>query len=362
MFEYKKYINIIFILFISFFIFRIVQNLDIIKTLKSLVLILNPFIFAFFIAYILNPIMCYLEKELKMKRIYALLAIYVLATGVIILFITIVSPRIVKSIGQIIIDIPNHINNTQNWIDINIIKSKYLEKNGFIDYIKPNINYIISEINNVLNSIFNNIVIKTINITSIVAKIILGLIISIYLLKDKENFIKGIKKIIYVTLEDEKAKHIIDFGKEVDKIFSQFIIGKFLDSFIVGIICFIGFIMLKIPYALLMGIIIGCANMIPYFGPIIGMIPAVTITFIYMPIKALYVLIFILLIQQFDAWILEPKILGDKIGLGPVWIILAIILGGEFFGIIGMFLGVPMIAIIKVILERYINKKLILKK
>jgi predicted PurR-regulated permease PerM len=187
---------------------------------------------------------------------------------------------------------------------------------------------------------------------------IFGFIISIYILKDKEIFIQSSKKFLYALFNKSSVNTFLSFGKEVDSIFSRYIIGKAIDSTIIGLLCAIGMSLLDAPYGLLISLIVGVTNMIPYFGPFIGMIPAFFITLLFDPIKALWVLLFVFILQQFDGFYLGPKILGEKVGVSPFWIILAVTLGGGTFGVLGMFLGVPIIAIAKILIERFIEKRL----
>ncbi|KXZ40789.1 Predicted PurR-regulated permease PerM [Alkalithermobacter thermoalcaliphilus JW-YL-7 = DSM 7308] len=363
MFKIKNSIHFFIILLISFILFRMVNSLDTITVnIKTFISILGPFIWAFSIAYLLNPMMSYLERNFKIKRGLSIGIVYLVVLGLIIITATIVSPRIVKSIAQILNDMPSYINITQEWVKTNVINSKILERYGVTGYVEQNINQILIQVTAFLDKTLNTLVVSIIGFTSVFFNLILGLIISIYLLKDKEQFIISIKKVLYAVFSQDVANSIIKFGTEVDDIFSQFIIGKFIDSLIIAILCFLGLLILKIDYPILISLIIGITNMIPYFGPIIGMIPAVVITLFYSPIKALWVAIFILILQQFDGWVLGPKILGDKVGLSPFWVILAIVIGGGTFGVLGMFLGVPIIAVIKMILERYVAKKLSNKK
>ncbi len=363
MFEYKKTFHFILGILIVFILFKLTSNIDVVwSSFKKIISLSSPFLWAFSIAYILNPVMQYLEKKFKMKRIYSIGVLYIFVLEIIILSIIIISPKLANSIGQIIEDMPRAIDNTQKWIDNNIIKWKYFQKYGTLPYFETKIKYIIGRGSDFLDILLNNIINSVIYITSTFVNFLLGLVISIYLLKDKEGFIRGIKKILYAFLQDNQVKEWEEFGKEVDNIFSAFIIGKLIDSFIIGFFCFLGMIAMKAPYALLLSIIIGITNMIPYFGPIIGMIPAVLITLFYNPIKAVWVFLFLFILQQFDGWYLGPKILGDKIGLSAFWVIVGIVMGGGFFGVLGMFLGVPIIAILKMMIERYINKRIISKR
>ncbi|SHJ79986.1 AI-2E family transporter [Tepidibacter formicigenes] len=357
MFSNEKTKYFIFILFISLILFKFVNNTEFfIQKLSFFTSLINPFIWAFAIAYLLNPIMIYFENNFKIKRGFSILLIYVLLLGIINFTITILTPRIVSSINELSKDMPGYVTTAQNWINQNIIKSKLLQFSN--PYLKQNINTIINEALNFLNITSSNLVTKAINITSNLFNGILGLIISIYLLKDKENLINNTKRLFYALIGKNKSDKLINFCKLVNKIFSQYIVGKAIDSLIIAVICFAGLLILKIPYALLISIIIGITNMIPYFGPFIGAVPSILITLLNSPISALWVGIFIFLLQQFDGLYLGPKILGDKVGLSPLWIIVAVIIGGGAFGLLGMFLGVPAMAIIKIQLEKYINIKL----
>jgi len=178
------------------------------------------------------------------------------------------------------------------------------------------------------------------------------------MLKDKETFILQLKKLIYSITSKDLADKIISLGNELNTVFSRYLVGRIIDGLIIGILCFIGCLILRVPYASVISTIVGITNLIPYFGPLIGMIPAFIITLFYSPIKAVWVLIFIFALQQFDGLYLGPKILGTKVGLRPFWIISAIIIGGGLFGVIGMFLAVPAVAMIKLMLKKYIDKKL----
>ena len=201
---------------------------------------------------------------------------------------------------------------------------------------------------------------KAINFTSSFVKAIFGVIVSIYLLKDKESFISTTKKIIYSFFSKTHAESIISFGSHANTVFNKFILGKALDSLIIGLLCFLGLYLLKIPYASLISLIVGVTNMIPYFGPFIGAIPAILITLITSTsiTSAIFVAILILVLQQFDGWILGPKILGDSVGVGPFAIIVAILIGGKLFGVLGMFLSVPVVALLIDAMEKFTHKKM----
>ncbi len=353
------YLHLIPILLISFTLYKMVNEVDVfLDSLSFIFSLLNPFIWAFAIAYLLNPMMVKVEKELKLKRSWSILIVYILVLGLIVLGITIVSPRIANSIVTLLKDLPYYLDTTEKWGTEQLENLNIFDKYGVRETIEQHLSEVITQVSDYLNNLLTALVTKLITITSGFLKFLIGLIMSIYLLYDKEGFIKNAKRVTFAIFSEKKATGIVSFTREVDGIFSQYLIGKLIDSTIIAILCYIGLSFIKAPYPLLLSILIGITNMIPYFGPFIGMVPATLITVFYSPIKALWVLVFIFLLQQFDGLYLGPKILGDKVGIGPFWIISAISIGGGTFGVMGMLLAVPIVAVIKTILEKYIDRRL----
>lgn len=193
-----------------------------------------------------------------------------------------------------------------------------------------------------------------INVVVVLKNVVIGLIVSIYVLMEKERFEGQTKKIIFAVLPTKQANGLIGIIHKVDEIFGGFIIGKIIDSIIIGILCFIGCSILKMPYTLLVSVIIGITNVIPFFGPLIGAIPCLIIVTITDPLHGLYLLIFVLALQQVDGNIIGPKILGDSTGLTSFWVMFAIIVGGGLFGFMGMLFGVPAFAVIYYLIQRLI--------
>lgn len=361
MFKNKKipHLDLVPILIIAFLLFKAINNIECLAaSFWFLIEIVNPFFWAFGIAYILNPLMVHIERRFKLKRALSILVVYMVVIGLITLTVTIVSPTIASNIGDLVNNMPDYARQTEAWFNTNIGKLNLVNNADVIRWINNFLTTSLDKLTEVLNTGVNTVLTKAISFTSSFLKMIFGFIISIYILKDKEIFKKSIKRFLYATFDEESVNAFLIFGDEVNRLFSQYIIGKFIDSLIIGLLCAIGLIILDIPYALLISFIVGLTNMIPYFGPFIGMIPAVIITLFSNPSKAIWVFIFILILQQFDGWFLGPKILGDKVGLSPVWIILAITIGGGTFGVLGMFLGVPIMAIIKTSLQRFISRRL----
>ena len=179
------------------------------------------------------------------------------------------------------------------------------------------------------------------------------------MLYDKEKIALGCKKLLYAYFPANKACTIINFFKMSHDIFYNYIIGKLIDSLIIGFLAFIGFkFIIKINNALFLSFIIFLTNIIPYFGPFIGAIFPITMTLVYSPIKALWVALFIFILQQLDGNFIGPKIMGEQVGLSSLWIISSVLIGGSLFGIIGVFLSVPIAAIIKFSLDKYIQRKI----
>ena len=192
--------------------------------------------------------------------------------------------------------------------------------------------------------------------------IFMGLVISIYMIIDGQKLKNSIKRIIYALSPIEKAPAICKTISKCNHIFNGFLFGKAVDSLIIGILCFIAMSILRLPYSLLLSVIVGITNMIPYFGPIIGAIPGFVIYLFIDPKLSLVFAIMILILQQFDGLYLGPKILGDLTGIKPLWVIFGIVIGGAYFGAVGMFLGVPTVAVFMYLADLFIESKLKKKK
>ena len=333
---------------------------DFIKTLQ-------PFIIGGTLAYLLNFILRFYEdkilshdffKKLKRsaKRGIGLLLTYITASIITYLFIQFVLPQLVDSIIGLVNNIPEYLNEltkvTNDIFDnlnlqpeyINLITNKFGEA----------VTYIITIISNLVPVIGNFVV----GATSSILNIIIGIIVSIYILIDKEKFMALGKKIIYALCSEEKAKFTLRLATQSNMTFSRFIGGKILDSFIIGVLTFFILTIFKMPYVLLISVIVGVTNIIPFFGPFIGGIPAAIIILFVSPIQALWFVIIIIVIQQIDGNIIGPKILGDSIGISAFWILFSLLVAAKFMGFVGMVVGVPLFAIFYSIIKEIIEEKL----
>lgn len=211
----------------------------------------------------------------------------------------------------------------------------------------PNMSRIIGNVSNGLLGVVN-----------VLKNLLIGVIVMVYLLNIKDVFSAQAKKIAYGLLPVKAANRLIEEVRFVHKVFGGFITGKLLDSLIIGILCFFGVKLLNMPYVLLISVIIGVTNVIPFFGPFIGAIPSAFLILLVSPMKCLYFLLFVLLLQQFDGNILGPKILGDSTGLPSFWVLFSILLFGGLFGFVGMIIAVPTFAVFYRLLSDYVNLSL----
>lgn len=356
----------------AFIIYCIMKLPEIKAIVGNFFRILAPFVAAFFIAFIINPLVLYLEKNLflkvcKIKSIgirlsLAILLSYVTIFGLIVIGLLYVIPQITASIADLTNRLPEVYNEITLFLDD---MEKYVTPE-IVAFIEEKLREITPTLitfgTNLAKNVFPMIIDVPVYIFRIAINIFLAIAISIYMLYDKRMLTKHVTRFIYAVTPRKRAEGIIRVSKECGSIFSSYVVGKSIDSLIIGIICFIAMLGLKLPYAMLLSVIVGVTNMIPYFGPFIGAVPGVLLYLCFDPVKALIFGIMIFILQQFDGWILGPKILGDSTGLTPLWVIFGITVGGAYWGVIGMFLGVPFVAVLAYLINLFITSKLKKKK
>lgn len=341
----------------------------VLNKISGVIGILQPFIIGFSIAYLLNFLLRFYEDKVfeyklvkkakmksKSKRGLGLLFTYVTAIIVAYLFIKFVLPQLFESIIGLINDIPMYINETTKFIDKLLLELNIEEQYLHLinDNFKDFINYVVKFCTNLIPVLGSFLT----NIASSIWNIILGTIISIYLLIDKEKFCALSKKITYALLPKASANKVIEITHMSNDTFGKFLVGKIVDSAIIGVLTFIVLTICKIPYTILISVIVGITNIIPFFGPFIGAIPSVIIILFVDPIKALWFLVIIFIIQQLDGNIIGPKILGDSIGISAFWILFSILVAGKFLGLVGMIIGVPLFAVVYAIIKEIVENRL----
>ncbi len=344
--EQKKLTKLLVLTSITVIItYAIISHLNILFSLLSALLgAITPFFIAFAIAYILNPLVDIMIKLTKMKRSLAIASVYIGIIFLVSLFINMVVPSIISGSVQIANEIPGQVTKFSE-----DLKTLNLDNPQINTYVKDVILSVQGKLTGWSNIILTNVTGFFLNLTSAIMSFIFGTIVSIYMLVDKVKFKKLSKKIAIASVGDEKALKFFGFMDTVNNIFSSFVSGLIVDALIVGLLAFIGLSIMGVQYAVIFAIIICFTNIIPYIGPFLGAIPAVGITLLYDPIKALWVILFVIVLQQIDANIIGPRVMGNYIGLDAIWIILAISVGGAFAGMLGMILSIPIAAIIKIL-------------
>ena len=365
-------------------LFFLIYNIKAIQGFFSgLVTVLTPFIIGAVIAYLLSPLYNMLlrnfedafQRKLGPRRArsvgvalsvtISILFALVLLGGL----FALVLPNLINSIMGIVSSFPTYIQHGNEllaklWKDnpslaqtaqeIYDSVASYLDEWATKDLI-PNIKNLS---NTLVSSVFNGVVYAV----KIVTNTLLGFIVAIYLLVSKTQMIGHAKQLIYSLFSIKVANDILVRCRYIHKVFGGFIRGKLLDSFIIGIICFVGTSLLNIPFAILISVVVGVTNIIPFFGPLIGAIPCAVLVLFYSPIKCVYFVIFVFALQQFDGNILGPKILGDSTGISSFGVLFAIIFFGGIFGFVGMLIGVPLFAVISSLIGGLVQGRLSKKK
>ena len=353
----------------------IIFNFDtVMSKLSVLGAIVSPIIIGIFCAYLLNPLMTKIEtgllkklstspnKKTRGKARALSLTITMLAVILVLsLVIIMVIPQLVDNLISIFGNMDSYINTIKDWIN-HIFDDNPDIANFFgnpLDDFSNFIGKIWNEYSSELMGIAGNVAGMVWAILNTMKDVIIGLTISIYLLGRKEMFIGQTKKLIFAFLKVEKAQRFLSVCREASKKFLGSIIGKIIEAFVVAMLCFIGTTIMGLPYALLISAIMFIFNLIPYIGPFIGAIPcALLLLLTDNPMQALWFVIFITVLQAVDGNILAPWILGDSTGLPAVWILISILIGGGLFGMLGMFLGVPVCAVVYMLFKDFVENRL----
>lgn len=349
--------------------------------LGKFITIAMPIIDGLVLAYLFTPILNAIENKI-MRPLYKkadiditpkvrkrMRACSILATLVVVLLVlyelfALILPEVVRSIQSIIFQFPIYVNNLSNWALLLLKDNPELEAtvDALINqYSAKILEYVNTNLLPHINEVLKTVSLSVIGVFKALWNLIIGFIISVYLLGSKEKFAGQAKKIVYALFDREAGNEIVSNFRFVHSTFIGFIGGKIVDSIIIGIICFVCTSVIGTPYSILVSVIIGVTNVIPFFGPWIGGIPSALLVLMVDPKQALYFGILIIFIQQFDGNILGPKILGDSTGLSGFWVIFSITIFGGLFGVLGMIVGVPIFAVfyagVKSLVNRVLHKK-----
>lgn len=364
----KKIITYVIIALITIVFYFIFFHFDSIRAyLDGIFKLLSPFIIGFAFAFLLNEPMDYIEFKLfrnwqiKEKLKHTLAAILALCLGIIVvgLFLLILLPQLFKSVYSLVSVFPGYFDEFEKTV-VAFVNDYNIDVKQISDWLNQ-VN-LLDKFSTVFTSFITNVPLLFYSFTKGIMDLIVSIMAAFYMMLEKKRFMRYVKKINYALLPKNFADYLTEKVIVSGQIFNDFIIGKFIDSLIIGILCYVGMLILNLPYALLLAVIVGITNMIPVFGPFIGAIPGIFILLIIHPLYALYFAIFILLLQQFDGNILGPLILGDRLGIPSLFILFSVCVGGGLFGIIGMFIGVPVFTVFYLIVKEIVNYLLDKKK
>ena len=330
--------------------------------------ILMPFIYGAVIAYLLKPVCNCVENFLrrllpeKMGTAANMLAVTIsLLFGILVVYalIMMIVPQLITSVTTLYYTARNNLNDFVDWASHQEIIASNQKLLDFIETSYDNLqdtldNLVRTKLVPSVQSLLSGAALGVMSFVTFLKNIVIGLIVSVYLLASRKKFGQQGKLILYSLVKPRWANLIMEEVRYADRMFGGFINGKILDSAIIGVLCYIACLIFKFPSALLVSVIIGVTNVIPFFGPFIGAIPATLLILIQNPIKALWFVLFVLVLQQVDGNIIGPKILGNTTGLSSFWVLFAILLFGGLWGFVGMIIGVPLFAVIYDVLKKFV--------
>ena len=357
-----------------------VDNIAVVgQAIARLFRILSPFIWGLVICYLLSPMMRALENGVflpltgklyrknkkndgkKLARVLSVLVSEIVLALILVALIYLILPQMLSSIQTLVSNSNTYANNLSSWLEKTLRDYPSIEKyiSSQLGNINANLgNWLETKILPRLGSIVTSVTSGVYGVALSIYNLIIGIIVSIYLLADKEGFLAAVKRLSYTVFSVETAEKLRVGVNFIDRTFMGFLNGKMLDSLIIGIICYIVCSLLKMPYTLLVSVIVGVTNIIPFFGPLIGAVPSALIILMVDPVKCMIFIIFVVILQQIDGNIIGPRILGSSTGITGFWVMFSIILGGGLFGFWGLLLGVPVFVVIYTLITNLIVKKL----
>ena len=347
----------------------------VIAAIKSVLRILAPVIYGLGIAYLLDPIACRIrlliqpllekrwpDRAAGLSRGIGILASLVMLVLLVWALLAMILPQLLGSIQDLIPNLSGYYETIQAWI-------AHLTENSpeIGEYVNNALNSLEDYLNSLLTldnlmklqGMFTSLTSSVVAMAKVLLNLVIGLIISIYLLLSKEKFLAQAKKLLYALLGNRRAGYVCNVCTFANRAFGGFIGGKIIDSIIIGVLCFIGLSVLRMPYALLISIIVGVTNIIPFFGPYLGAVPSALLLLVISPVKALTFIIFILILQQLDGNVIGPLILGDATGLSSFWVVVSILIFGGLWGVPGMVVAVPLFAVIYKVISEIVNRLLL---
>ena len=329
------------------------SNFDALRAqLRAWLGILSPFVWGLVIAYLLDAPVRFFESKLGGRRKLSILISYVLAFLVVGFLLRMVLPQIGDSLFLLAGRIPSYLDNLSV-----LMQNSRLDELG-LDKVLGSYQELLEKATGMVSSFLPKIVGYGVAIGNGFISAVTALISSVYMLMGKDRLLRQLRKAVLALLPLPRARSVLEVCSHANRVFGGFIIGKIIDSSIIGVLCFVCMTLLRLPFAVLISVIVGVTNIIPFFGPFLGAVPSILILLIVDPIAALKFAVFVLLLQQFDGNILGPKILGDSTGLSALWVLVAIIVSGGLFGFAGMVVGVPVFAVLYALASSFFARRL----
>ena len=340
---------------------------QVMEVLKRVFHTIMPFLVGFCISFLLLPIVNRVEKLIdrlvsrrkphpRLSRVLAAIIAYIILIALLSGFFAILVPQLITSVKSILQYVTNFVSVNRETINQLLVKFEFLSIEG--EQLVIAWENVVSQAMNYTSLLLDNLMAISSSIYTLVFQVFVGMIAAFYLLMEKEKFCAQAKKLCYSLFKPKTCEVLIYWTRRANRIFAGFITGKIMDSLIIGMLCYICMMLFRIEYPLLISVIVGITNIIPFFGPFIGAIPSALILLLVNPLSALWFLVFILILQQLDGNVIGPFILGDYVGLSPFWIMLSIMVGGGMFGFAGMLLSVPLFALVYAIVRATIEGRL----
>ncbi len=351
----------------AFIVYLIFNSAAIWGAISKFVKIINPIIIGFAIAYLINPVVRFFENKVfsfkkakkdktRLKRVLSVLFAYIVVLIIVSALLWIIIPQLIDSVNIFVENLSSYQKALEKWaMSLPDASSKYYGiVQRAIEALDEFVDMAVKYVTELVPKAF--LLIKDVSV--IIVNIILSIFVSIYMISKKETLLAQSKKLICAFFNTKWVKRISDFFEMLDDSVGGFIKGKIIDSAIIGVLCYVVMMILRLDYPLLISVIVGITNVIPFFGPFIGAIPSAFILLMVNPDEVIPFLIVILLIQQLDGNFIGPKILGGSMGLSAFWVLVAIVIMSGLFGFAGMIIGVPIFSVAYVLVERLIDKKL----
>lgn len=369
----KETKNLIFVLSVTGIIllssYFIISEFDKVQDLiRIIVKTTMPFIIGFAVAFILAPLLFRIEAVLfkysklnkKQVRAFATAGSIVFLIFCITIFFVLITPQIISSVISLSASIEDYIATAE--VLLHELSEMYQANMEIVEWIitsfESGLTGILQYLSDYLPTLITNTISASIKAVQLAFNFIVGLVVAVYILFDYERFHRQARMALYAILPNKYADELLRIAQISSEVFNKFVIGKAIDSLIIGILCLIGCLILGFPYAYLIAFVVGITNMIPFFGPFIGAIPCALLLFLVKPIYLIWFGLFILVLQQLDGNVIGPYILGDALGLPSIWIMFAVLVGGGLFGVVGMFLGVPIFAILYLLFKEFVIRRM----